>query len=55
MESINQTVKNKDLLLKTSSKIPFTENACCNENVNLNNPLIYFNEEDPNIKLYLPK
>ena len=55
MESINQTVKNKDLLLKTSSKIPFTENACCNENVNLNNPLIYFNEEDPNIKLYLQR
>tara|TARA_Y100000992_G_C21274369_1_gene499025 strand:+ start:4130 stop:10279 length:6150 start_codon:yes stop_codon:yes gene_type:complete len=55
MESINGIVKNKDLLLKTSSKIPFTENACCNEDVNLNNPLIYFNEEDPNIKQYLQR
>ena len=55
IEAINKTVKNKDLLLKTSSKIPFMENACCNEDVNLNNPLIYFNEEDPNIKVYLQR
>jgi len=55
MESINQIVKQKDLLLKTSSKIPFVENSCCNEDINLNNPLIYFNEEDPNIKVYLQR
>ena len=55
IEAINKIVKNKDLLLKTSSKIPFMENACCNEDVNLNNPLIYFNEEDPNIKVYLQR
>lgn len=55
VENINQLVKQKDLLLKTSTKLPFTENACCNENINLTNPLIYFNEEDGNIKLYLQK
>lgn len=55
IEAINKIVKDKDLLLKTSSKVPFVENACCNEDINLNNPLIYFNEEDPNIKLYLQR
>lgn len=55
IENINQQVKKKDLLLKTSTKVPFVENACCNEDENLTNPLIYFNEGDANIKLYLQK
>lgn len=55
MENINNQVKGKDLLLKTSTKVPFVENACCNEDEKLTNPLIYFNEEDANIKLYLQK
>lgn len=31
MENINKTVKQKGLLLKTSSGVYFTENACCND------------------------
>ena len=52
MEAINKIVKSKDLLLKTSSLIPFMENACCNESKNYI-PIVYFTEEDENIKLYL--
>ena len=48
IEYINHIVRNKDQLLKTSSQIPFLENACCNEN-NLTNPIAYFNQEDENI------
>ena len=51
IENINHVVKSKDLLLKTSSKIPFTENACCNENIDLTNPLLYFINENENIKI----
>jgi hypothetical protein len=51
-ETIDKIVKTKELLLKTMSGVPFTENACCNEK-SLVNPLIYFNEEDDNIALYL--
>lgn len=50
IEYINHIVRNKDLLLKTSSKIPFLENACCNEK-SLVNPIVYFNEENENIKI----
>ena len=53
IESINDIVKDKDMLLKTSSSIPFLENACCNESVNLTNPILYFNEENNNIIIYL--
>ena len=52
IEAINKIVKSKDLLLKTSSMIPFMENACCNETKNYI-PIIYFIEEDPNVKMYL--
>jgi hypothetical protein len=52
MEAINKIVKSKDLLLKTSSLIPFMENACCNETKNYI-PIVYFIEEDENIKVYL--
>jgi hypothetical protein len=51
-ETIDKIVKTKELLLKTMSGVPFTENACCNEK-SLVNPIIYFNEEDDNIALYL--
>lgn len=53
IENINHIVKAKDLLLKTSSKIPFMENACCNENTNLTNPISYFIHEDENIKVII--
>ena len=52
IEFINNIVKSKDLLLKTASRIPFLENACCNEN-NIINPLKYFITQDENIKKYL--
>jgi hypothetical protein len=53
IESINEIVKEKDTLLKTSSRIPFLENACCNENINATNPIYYFNEQDKNISIYI--
>lgn len=52
VESINEIVKKRDTLLKTSGGIPFLENACCNDSANSTNPLIYFNAEDNNIALY---
>jgi hypothetical protein len=50
IERINKVVKTKDLVLKTSTMVPFMENACCNEN-NTTNPMIYFIKEDENIKV----
>lgn len=55
IETINEIVNEKDQLLKTASQIPFVENACCNESKKLTNPIIYFNEENGNIKLYLQR
>ena len=52
IECINEIVKKKDTLLKTTGNIPFLENACCNDSSNSTNPLIYFNNEDNNIALY---
>jgi len=52
IETINKIVKSKELLLKTSTKIPFIENACCNEN-DKTNPITYFNEEDENLNVYI--
>ena len=56
IELINKIVKDKELLLQTSSQIPFLENACCNEEgVDLIKPILYFNEQDNNIKVLLQK
>lgn len=55
IETINDIVNEKDQLLKTASEIPFVENACCNEDKKLTNPIIYFNEENGNIKVYLQR
>jgi hypothetical protein len=49
VELINNIVRTKGLLLKTMTKIPFLENACCNEKAK--NPLTYFTEENPEIEL----
>jgi hypothetical protein len=51
IESINNIADTKSLLLKTMSKIPFLENACCNE-TDVTNPIEYFQQEDENIRLY---
>ena len=53
VESINKNVKSKELLLKTMSKIPFLENACCNEGIL--HPLTYFIHEDNNIDLFIKR
>jgi hypothetical protein len=53
VESINHIVKNKELLLKTASKVPFTENACCNDNQSMETPINYFIAENDNIQVYL--
>jgi len=52
IEAINDIVKNKDVLLKTSSKIPFLENACCHD-TNAVAPLVYFIKENPAIAKYV--
>uniref|UniRef100_A0A6C0DSA2 Uncharacterized protein n=1 Tax=viral metagenome TaxID=1070528 RepID=A0A6C0DSA2_9ZZZZ len=53
IESINNAVKKQNLLLKTSSRVPFTENACCNDNTLSVNPIRYFSNDDSNIPLYI--
>ena len=53
IESINNVVKTKDTLLKTTSQIPFLENACCNDRLNATNPFIYFNEDDNMLTSYV--
>lgn len=55
IESINAIVKSKDLLLKTSTEIPFLENACCHDSTNMLKPMLYFNSEDANIRLLLQR
>jgi hypothetical protein len=51
IESINDIVKTKDTILKTSGRVPFLENACCNENIDKTNPIQYFENEDKNIDI----
>ena len=51
MELIQKIVKQKNLLLKTSSHVPFVENACCNDKYH--NPLKYFISEDDNVLVYI--
>ncbi len=53
VETINKIVKEKELLLKTAAKIPFMENACCNEADKLIDPVNYFKEEDKTIDLHI--
>ena len=57
IESINNIVQDPEtlLLLKTSGLIPFLENACCNDNLDSTNPLLYFSNKDNNIINYITK
>jgi hypothetical protein len=48
IESVNDIVKKKDVLLRTSGKIPFLENACC-QDMRLTNPIKYFVQENKDI------
>jgi hypothetical protein len=55
VELINENVQSKDVLMKTMSKIPFLENACCNESDKSLNPIQYFISENKNIDLYIKR
>lgn len=50
INKINELVKDKDMLLKTASAMPFLENACCN--TGLVNPVKYFEKEEPMLSTY---
>ena len=51
IELINNIVQSKSALLKTSTNIPFLENACCNEEQFVI-PFLYFKEQDNRIAEY---
>lgn len=55
VELINNNVREKDVLMKTMSKVPYLENACCNEADMRLNPIQYFISEDKNIDLYVKR
>ena len=46
IETVQQYVSKKNLLLKTGGNTPFLQNACCNEEGRSMHPLSYFAEED---------
>lgn len=48
---ISNIVEHKDLILKTSSNIPFLDNACCHSK--LSNPMEYFMKENTTIENYI--
>lgn len=52
--AINDMVKTKGLLLKTTAKVPFLENACCNEG-EWTHPVTYFIQEDKNIDVNIQR
>ena len=49
VESINDILSKKDTLLKTVARVPFVDNACCNEGEHSTHPISYFIEDDANI------
>lgn len=51
IELINKIVKSKDQILKTATKDPYLENACCNDS-SIHEPLKYFIGIDSQIDLY---
>jgi hypothetical protein len=53
IQAIQQIVERKDTILKTSGSLPFLENACCNESLELTHPLQYFNRENDQILQYI--
>jgi hypothetical protein len=55
VETINHVIQTKDALFLTSSKNPYLQNACCNEDPTKIIPLNYFIEENANIDTYIKK
>jgi hypothetical protein len=53
IESINNVVHNKKLILETAAKKPFLQNACCNEENKSTNPITYFMAENPAFEQYI--
>jgi hypothetical protein len=53
IEAVQQIVERKDTILKTSGNLPFLENACCNESLELTNPMQYFYSENDRILDYI--
>ena len=54
IEAIQKIVKEKPLLLSAiSTGKPFLQNACCNDDVNIENPITYFAKENTDISQYL--
>ena len=51
IELINKIVKTKDQILKTGSKDPYLENACCNDS-SMHEPIPYFANIDQTINIY---
>lgn len=52
IEMINKIVKTKDPILKTASKDPFMENACCNDS-QISRPMDYFIKDNSSIQQYI--
>ena len=53
IENINKIVHQKNLLLHTGSRVPFLQNACCNEASKSSNPIVYFAADEPLILNYI--
>lgn len=53
IDAIHEIVRKKDVLLRTSGKIPFLENACCQDSADLTNPMRYFVNENKDILKYI--
>ena len=52
---INRIVKNKQLLLASAGGATFLENACCNEEGSMTNPIAYFSKEIPELENVIKK
>jgi hypothetical protein len=55
IECINKIVSKQNVLLKSIDKIPFLENACCNELEKSTHPMTYFINEDKTIDLFIKR
>lgn len=55
VETVNHIVSTKESLFLTSSKNPYLQNACCNEDPKKIQPLEYFISENANIDVFIKK
>jgi hypothetical protein len=51
-EVINEIVREKGSLLEKYGKVPWLENACCNQMGHSSNPMVYFSTEDARVTEY---